>query len=39
MEVIHQVLDFFLNLDDHLAVIIADYGTLTYVIVGPDGRS
>src|SRR5690554_3699020 len=33
MEVIHQVLDFFLNLDDHLAVIIADYGTLTYVIL------
>lgn len=33
MEVIHQVLDFFLNLDDHLAVIISEYGTLTYAIL------
>lgn len=33
MEVIHQVLDFFLHLDDHLAAIISDYGTLTYVIL------
>jgi membrane-associated protein len=33
MEIISQVLDFFLNLDQHLAHIITEYGTLTYVIL------
>ena len=33
MEVISQVLDFFLHLDQHLANIISEYGTLTYVIL------
>lgn len=33
MEIISQVLDFFLHLDRHLAAIISDYGTLTYVIL------
>ncbi|GAA4431441.1 DedA family protein [Ravibacter arvi] len=33
MEIISQILDFFLHLDQHLAAIIADYGTLTYAIL------
>ena len=33
MEIISQILDFFLHLDQHLAAIISAYGTLTYVIL------
>ena len=33
MELIMQALDFFLHLDKHLADLIANYGTLTYVIL------
>ena len=33
MEIIMQVLDFFLHLDKHLQDIIANYGLLTYVIL------
>lgn len=33
MEFLHTVLDFFLHLDQHLANIINEYGTLTYVIL------
>lgn len=33
MEIISQILDFFLHLDQHLAAIISEYGTLTYVIL------
>jgi membrane-associated protein len=33
MEVIHQIVDFFLHLDKHLADIITEYGTLTYLIL------
>lgn len=33
MEIISQILDFFLHLDQHLAHIISEYGTLTYVIL------
>ncbi|MGV3540231.1 MAG: DedA family protein [Rufibacter sp.] len=33
MEVLHQFLDFFLHLDQHLSQIITDYGTWTYIIL------
>ena len=33
MEILSQILDFFLHLDKHLADIINQYGTLTYVIL------
>ncbi len=33
MDVIAQVIDFFLHLDKYLAQIITDYGTLTYLIL------
>ena len=33
MEIITQIIDFFLHLDKHLADIINQYGTLTYVIL------
>jgi membrane-associated protein len=33
MEIISQILDFFLHLDKHLADIISQYGTLTYLIL------
>lgn len=33
MEIVSQILDFFLHLDQHLAHIISEYGTLTYVIL------
>jgi membrane-associated protein len=33
MEILTQILDFFLHLDKHLAVIINEYGTLTYLIL------
>ncbi|TAF93423.1 MAG: DedA family protein [Cytophagia bacterium] len=33
MEILTQILDFFLHLDKHLADIITEYGTLTYVIL------
>lgn len=33
MEMIHQALDIFLHLDKHLADVLAQYGTLTYVIL------
>ncbi|MCU0340782.1 MAG: DedA family protein [Spirosomaceae bacterium] len=33
MEIITQILDFFLHLDKHLADIINEYGTLTYLIL------
>lgn len=33
MEILTQILDFFLHLDKHLAQIINDYGTLTYLIL------
>jgi membrane-associated protein len=33
MEFITQIIDFFLHLDKHLAAIISEYGTLTYLIL------
>jgi len=33
MEILTQILDFFLHLDKHLSDIINEYGTLTYVIL------
>lgn len=33
MEIITQIIDFFLHLDKHLANIITEYGTLTYLIL------
>ncbi|MFN8346028.1 MAG: DedA family protein [Spirosomataceae bacterium] len=33
MEIISQIIDFFLHLDKYLAQIINDYGTLTYLIL------
>lgn len=33
MEILAQILDFFLHLDKHLADIINEYGTLTYLIL------
>jgi membrane-associated protein len=33
MELITQIIDFFLHLDKHLAAIISEYGTLTYLIL------
>ncbi len=33
MEIIAQIIDFFLHLDKHLADIISQYGTLTYLIL------
>lgn len=33
MEMIHQAIDIFLHLDKHLADVLAQYGTLTYVIL------
>lgn len=33
MEVVSQVIDFFLHLDKHLFAIISEYGTLTYLIL------
>ncbi len=33
MEIITQIIDFFLHLDKHLAEIIKEYGTMTYLIL------
>lgn len=33
MEIVTQIIDFFLHLDKHLADIISQYGTLTYLIL------
>ncbi len=33
MEIIRQLIDFILHIDKHLAEIIRDYGTLTYIIL------
>ena len=33
MEIISQIVDFFLHLDKHLFDIIEEYGTLTYLIL------
>ncbi len=33
MEFIHQLIDFILHIDQHLEAIIAQYGTLTYIIL------
>src|SRR5690606_18607467 len=33
MEILSQILDFFLHLDQHLAQIVQDYGNLTYFIL------